>query len=75
MAASETVTEKSLRNSARNGKLDIISPVEVRLGSKWASGQRLILKNRMKSVENKVILKCQMTGLQSLIFMNLRTIF
>ena len=36
-AASETVTENSLRNSARNGRLHIISPVDVSLGSKCAS--------------------------------------
>ena len=51
MAASETVTEKSLRNSAVNGKLHIISPVEVWLGSKWASAKKL------KNVENKAMLK------------------
>ena len=57
-AASETVTGNSLENSGRNGKLDIISSIDVWLGSKWASAQRLILKNRMKNVENKAMLKC-----------------
>ena len=57
-AASKTVTEESLRNSARNGKLHIISPVDVWLGSKWGSAQRLILENKMKNVENKAMLKC-----------------
>ena len=58
MAASETVTEKSQGNSARNGKLHIIIFVDVWLGSKWACAQRRILKNRMKNVENKAMLKC-----------------
>ena len=57
-AASETITENSLRNSARNVKLHIIRAVEVWLGSKWASAQRLILKNRMKNAENKAMLNC-----------------
>ena len=57
-AAFKTVTEDSLGNSARNGKLHIISPVDVWLGSKWDSAQRLILENKMKNVEHKVMLKC-----------------
>ena len=90
-AASETGTEKSLRNSVRGEKCSarnekfhiisffffffptrltklkfsaralnfhIISLLDVWLGSKYASAQRLsILKNGMKSVENKAMLK------------------
>ena len=55
-AASETATEYSQGNSARNGKLHIISHVDVLPGSKWTSPQRLILTNRMKNDENKAVL-------------------
>ena len=48
---------------------NISSLLDVSLGSNYASAQRLtILKNRMKSVENKAMLKSMlmsMTGLQS----------
>ena len=57
-AASETVTENSLGNSAVNEKCHIISHVDVWLGSKWGSAQRIILGNRIKSVENKALLEC-----------------
>ena len=57
-AVSETVTENSLRSSARTVKLHIISPIELWLGSKWASAQRLIMKSSMKNGENKAMLKC-----------------
>ena len=50
-APSKTVAEDKLGNSARNGKLHIISPVYVWLGS-------FILENKMKNVENKAMLKC-----------------
>ena len=55
-AVSETVTENSQENLARNGKLHIISPVDLLPGSKWTSPQRLILTNRMKNDENKAVL-------------------
>ena len=58
MAPSETVTEKSPGNSARNGKLHIVILVDIWLGSKWASAHKRILKNKMKNVENKAMLKC-----------------
>ena len=57
-AASKIIKESSPVNSARNGKLYIIILVDVWLGSKWASPQRSILKNRMKNVQNKAMLKC-----------------
>ena len=52
------LSRSDLGSSARNGKLHITCPVDVRLGSKWGSAQRLILENKMKNVENKAILKC-----------------
>ena len=58
MAASDTVTENSPGYSAQNDKLCIISPLDVWLGFKCASAERIILKNRMKNIENKVMLKC-----------------
>ena len=57
-AASETVTENRRGNSVPHGKLHIISPADVWLGSKWASAQKVILKNRMKNVKNMAMLKC-----------------
>ena len=63
VAASDTVTENSPGNSAQNDKLCIISPVDAWLGFKCASAKWIILKNKMKNVENKAMLKCLMTGL------------
>ena len=41
----KAVTEDSLGNSAQNGKLHIISLVDVWLDFKWGSAPRLILQN------------------------------
>ena len=47
-----------LKFSVQASNIHIISPLDVSLGSKYASGQRLsTLKNKTKSVENKAMLK------------------
>ena len=59
-----------LEFSARAENFHIISPLDVWLVSKYPSEERLsILKKRIKSIENKAMLKsisqCAVTGLQS----------